>query len=258
MSESVNELPANTIVTDLAPSNVEPLGSRRLQRGSTDRSGLRMRAEWQELALVVEAMSVARSTLVVQFVGPVSSVGTTVIAAGFAQVTALRDTGPRCKEITQSKSPVLLLDCGPLAGGTRRLFRTIARPETVAEAYNRDPNLDSLHGVPIIGGVTTAKLGLIDRDGVVRYSSECIAEMIGKLRNKYSVIVLDCPAVSRSIAGPLLAPHSDSTILVVKAGSTRQADLASSRARLEQVGGKLAGVVFNRMPVQSRWWSDRG
>ncbi len=249
MNKSIDELP---------PAIAESSNDRRLIRSNADRTGPPIRPEWQELGLVVDALSVTRSTLVVQFVGPVRSVGTTVVATGFAQVAALNGACTRRKDVLETRDPVLLLDCGPDSNLPRRLFRNVREPETILEAYHRDPNLDTLLGVTSARGVTRARLGLIDRDGVVRYSSEPVGEMIGVLRSRYSVIVLDCPAISQSIAGLLLAPHSDSTIVVVKAGSTRSADLASARARLEQVGGVLAGIVFNRMRVNSRWMSGRG
>ena len=248
----------NKSINDFSPAIVDAFSDNRLIRSNAGRIGPSIRPEWQELGLVVDALSVKRSSLVVQFVGPVRSVGTTVVATGFAQVTALNGARPRGTDVTEIRDQVLLLDCGPDSKVTRRLFRNVREPETVLEAYHRDPNFDSLLGVTIGRGVTRARLGLIDRDGVVRYSSEPIAEMIDALRNRYPVIVLDCPAISQSIAGLLLAPHSDSTIVVVKAGSTRSADLASARARLEQVGGVLAGIVFNRMRVKSRWMSGRG
>ena len=165
---------------------------------------------------------------------------------------------PRRKDTGEVRDQVLLLDCGPDSNVARRPFRNARETETTPEVYRPDLNPDPLQDVTTARGVTRARLDLIDRDGVIRYSSESIAEMISTLRTRYPVIVLDCPAISQSIAGLLLAPHSDSTIVVVKAGSTRSADLASARARLEQVGGVLAGVVFNRMRVNSRWKFGRG
>lgn len=245
-------------MNELSPAIVESFRDRQLLRSNADRIGPSIRPEWQELSLVIDALSVMCSTLVVQFVGPVRSVGTTVVATGFAQVTALKGTGPRRNDSNEVRDPVLLLDCGPDSKVPRRLFRNMREPETIVEAYHRDPSLDSLLGVTVARGVARARLGLINRDGIVRYSSESVAEMIGALRSRYSVIVLDCPAISHSIAGLLLAPHSDSTIVVIKSGSTRSADLASARARLEQVGGVLAGIVFNRMRINSRWMPGRG
>ena len=251
---------------EFSPAIVKLFRGRRLLRSNTDRESPPIRSEWQELSLVVwqelslvvDALSVTRSTLIVQFVGPVRSVGTTVVATGFAQGTAMNGARSRRKDVTEVRDQVLLLDCGPDSNATRRPFRNARELETVPEAYHRDLKLDSLSRVTTSRGVTRARLDLIGRDGAVRYSSESVAEIISTLRTRYPVIVLDCPAISQSIAGLLLAPHSDSTIVVVKAGSTRSADLASARARLEQVGGVLAGVVFNRMRVNSRWRSSRG
>jgi Mrp family chromosome partitioning ATPase len=242
-------------INALSPTIVEPIRQRWLLRREVDRASPPIRPEWQELSLVVDALSVRRGSLVVQFVGPARSVGTTVVSTGFAQAAALRGASTRDKDATRSLNSVLLLDCGQDSDVTWRRSRNMARSETVLEAYHRDPTLDSLLGVTIVAGIAKARLGLVDRDGAARCSSESVAEMIGALRSRYSLIVLDCPAISHSIAGLVLAPHSDGTIVVVRAGSTRSADLNTSRVRLEQVGGALVGVVFNRMRAKSHWWS---
>ena len=72
---------------------------------------------------------------------------------------------------------------------------------------------------------------------------------LGRLRDwrpSFDLIVLDSPAIDRSAACVLLAPHVDTTLLVVGAETTPMEAVAALRNRLCHPGGTVKGMLFNK------------
>lgn len=72
---------------------------------------------------------------------------------------------------------------------------------------------------------------------------------LGRLRDwrpSFDLIVIDSPAIDRSAACVLLAPHVDATLLVVGAETTPMEAVIALRNRLWHVGGTVKGTLFNK------------
>jgi len=65
------------------------------------------------------------------------------------------------------------------------------------------------------------------------------------------MVIIDAPPLLPVADASVLATLSDGIILVVKHGSTTRDQLAEAIARLNQVGGRLFGVVVNMIPRRS-------
>ncbi len=105
-----------------------------------------------------------------------------------------------------------------------------------------------------------ARVGDVDPDGLRRVgdsrlhlaplpAGEAPSTWLDQLRGWRSVfdlIVLDLPAIDRSAASVLLAPHVDTTLLVAAAEVTDVDALTALRDRVWDVGGAIKGVLFNR------------
>ncbi len=59
--------------------------------------------------------------------------------------------------------------------------------------------------------------------------------------------VVDAPALSRSAAGLTFAPLADGVVLVVRADGTGAEEVAQLRMAVEAAGGRVIGVVMNRL-----------
>lgn len=66
------------------------------------------------------------------------------------------------------------------------------------------------------------------------------------LRAHAEFIVIDAPAADRSTAAMTLAPIADLNVMVVAAEAGDARGPAALKQAIEQAGGKLAGLVFNR------------
>ena len=82
-------------------------------------------------------------------------------------------------------------------------------------------------------------------------SSKKMQEVLQNLRDKYDVIVLDCPPVLPVADAKLLAETADGIVFVVRAGKTPKDVVTNGIQSLPKP--KLVGVVFN--DVQFAWSS---
>lgn len=70
--------------------------------------------------------------------------------------------------------------------------------------------------------------------------------LLRDIRAVFDLVLIDSPALERAFTGVMLAPHVDSTVIVVAAETTRASAARILRDRLTEVGGTIAGVVLNK------------
>lgn len=66
------------------------------------------------------------------------------------------------------------------------------------------------------------------------------------LRRSADLVVIDAPAMLRSLRGIMVAPEADAVVLVVSAERTRMSEAVALRNRILMQGGNATGVIFNR------------
>lgn len=70
--------------------------------------------------------------------------------------------------------------------------------------------------------------------------------LLPALQDRFDLVLIDSPAIDRSYDGIMLAPAIDTSLLVIEAEKTRSAVAQTVRDRILDVGGVVAGVVFNK------------
>lgn len=69
-------------------------------------------------------------------------------------------------------------------------------------------------------------------------------------------IIVDAPALSRSPAGLAMAAQMDAIFIVLEADSTDAEELVGLRREIEAHGGRVGGIVMNRIKADARF-ADR-
>ena len=82
--------------------------------------------------------------------------------------------------------------------------------------------------------------------------------LLSELRKQYDKIIVDSPPLLPVTDAAVLAPMCDGTLIFVKAGSTKQAQLRAAYNSLESVSARILGVVFNMIPVGTRDYVNYG
>lgn len=76
--------------------------------------------------------------------------------------------------------------------------------------------------------------------------------LMSALRTRFDLVLVDSPPLAGLVDGLILASHSDSVILVVRAGLTKPADIATATDSLKHNRTPIAGlVVFEETDVDS-------
>ena len=86
--------------------------------------------------------------------------------------------------------------------------------------------------------------------------SNKMSGIIEKLKKHFDVIIFDAPPCLIVADSLIIARLVDFTILVTAQGITKVEDIHKSKAAIENVGGKLAGVVLNKVQVTSKRYEN--
>lgn len=151
----------------------------------------------------------------------------------------------------QYDEKVLLIDCDLRKGRQKQLFNIPnnneqglskllinKRWENEYKNYIKQTKIDNLSVIPT---------GIYPPNPSELLTNERFVKLIEKLREDYSIIVLDCPPIEGLSDALVVSSMADTTVLVAKHKSTPLKLLEKSKKALDKVGAKLAGVVLNHV-----------
>jgi len=192
---------------------------------------------------------------VVMFTAPRVGEGVSSVAASFA-----------CMGARRSDKPVWLIDLdlrrNPLYERLETGFaRDVGKPGRAYDASLRQTPFYKITP-PTEGQRASKLLTAHDIDGlsllVTRFRGERLKsgqtvrthhapEWWHALRGMCSWAIVDGPALERSSAALTIAPAVDGIVLVVTADQSSAQEIEAARQELEATGGRVLGVVMNRM-----------
>jgi len=138
-------------------------------------------------------------------------------------------------------------DVAPIAVLARRRFADGSKLRSGAGV------LDALEGVPLercvvetgIEGLTLLPVGDARAADVDRLTPSSFRRLLGECRDRYDAVVIDTGPVLGSIEAVFATAAADDVVVVLPRGELRSVAEAALQ-RLQQVGVRIAGVVFNR------------
>ncbi len=147
------------------------------------------------------------------------------------------------------------------------------RRTLIIDADLRRPRVAGLLGLDAAVGLTTILVGKTEVQDAIQVhepsglhflasgakppnpteilQSRVTHDLIKALREEYDMVIIDAPPLLPVADASVLATLADGVILVVKHGRTTRDQLGEAIARLNQVGGRLFGVVVNMIPKRS-------
>lgn len=82
--------------------------------------------------------------------------------------------------------------------------------------------------------------------------SDKMPEFITKLKNTFDMVIFDGTPVLLVTDSVILARQLDTTLIVTSYKSTKMGDVEKIKKMIENVGGKIAGIVINKIPVAAK------
>lgn len=166
-----------------------------------------------------------------------ASEGRTTVAISLA--STLADAGRQVVLVEADlRRPRVAEHLGLVGGpGLTNILAATADAEEVIQTYREGLSVITAGPIP-------------PNPGEVLMSPHMVA-LLDKLRAQCDYVLIDTPPLLSFADASALAPATDGVLLAVRYGGTDEDQLAEAAARLERVGAKTIGVVFNAVPA--RW-----
>lgn len=205
-------------------------------------------------------ISSARGGRVLLFVAAHTGEGTSSVAASFAQIAASRAT-----------RTAWLVDLDIKRNAQYAAFSTGVVKDAGRPGHALDASLGADQIYVVTGHETDASYGKLlnahqiegQRLLVTHFRNDRLPTgqkvqlrsspgWWSALRAAADWIIVDVPALDRSRAGLAFVAQADGVVLVVKADETSASDVAALRQDVEAHGGRVLGVVMNRLQDDAR------
>ncbi len=171
--------------------------------------------------------------------------------------------------MAQSGRKTLLVDADLRRPKVHRLFN-LPRDAGLAEVLSNDSYFDAEALKTSIENLSVLTAGksathqdegpdesnplLEKRDFLVLNSSELLGSdrmthFLSTMRNIYDFVIIDSPPVLAATDATLISSQCDATLVVARAGSTKEGELCISVEALEEVGGAVIGILLNGFEI---------
>lgn len=167
------------------------------------------------------------------FAGTARGTGVSTIAANFAMALA-RD----------SRLKVLLIDVNLRTPSLHDVFRIDPVPGLADLMSRNGRGARALRVGP--GNLHVIPCGGYFADFVTLFESHRFSQFLKRARERFDYVVLDAPPVYGSSDCRVLCAMVDGVVLVVESGKIRRQVATSAKKQLEEVGGKILGLVLNK------------
>ena len=154
--------------------------------------------------------------------------------------------------LAQAGRRVLLVDADLRKPSAHRKLGLSREPGLVQQLFG-DGDFDA-SDIPFVAD----NLQVLTAGSIVPNPSELIGskrmrDVIGQMREAFDVVLFDAPPVLAATDAVLLSTQCDATVMVCKAGSTKDYELEEAYESLRGVGASVIGTVLNGFDVSQAY-----
>ena len=182
---------------------------------------------------------------VVLFSGPTPGIGKSFTSVNFAAVLAAG--GKR----------VLLIDADMRKGHIHQ-FLGMQRGHGLSELITGAFTLADVVRVTDVANLEVITTGTLPPTPGELLTSPSIARLLQSLEANYDLVLIDTPPVLAVSDTQVLAPNAGTVFLVARADVTSIGEVQESTKRLQQVGVRVKGVVFNGFDTNRQRYGGYG
>ena len=154
--------------------------------------------------------------------------------------------------MAQAGRRVLLIDADLRRPTVHKTFGIPREPGLVQTLF-ADGAYDPAAAVEVADSLWVLPAGMLAPNPSELLGSKRMRELLTELHDHYDVVILDAPPVLAATDAVLLSTQADATLLITRAGVTRDYDLQSSQSALAAVGAHLIGTVLNGFDVSKAY-----
>ena len=82
--------------------------------------------------------------------------------------------------------------------------------------------------------------------GEEAFLTENMLNIIKGLEKEYDIILIDTTSINENILPICLTSIADATVLIAESGKVKQEDIVKAKMEIENVGGKISGIILNK------------
>lgn len=165
--------------------------------------------------------------------------GTTAIVAQLGIVLALMD-----------HAPVLVVDANERNPMLHTRFQIAQQPGLAEYLLGCEP-LENATYDSGVAGLTLMPSGVVDNPLAGKFMAERGLVLLRALAEKYRVVLIDCPPLTRFAEAPVLAQRVDGVIAVAVAGHQRASQITAFAESMRQVRANFLGIVLSHTATTS-------
>lgn len=163
----------------------------------------------------------------------------------------------------QAGKKVVLIDADIRKGRQYNIFGVSPRPglsnylSGVGEDYDEEDDDEEVDLADYIQETEVENLYLIAAGNIPPNPSELLiapqmVELLDRLKEVCDIIIIDGTPAQLVTDALILARLVDSTVVVAASNQTKREDLKRCITNIQNVGGKIAGIVMNKMPINAK------
>lgn len=146
--------------------------------------------------------------------------------------------------LAQAGRRVLLVDCDMRRPTVHKKFG-LNREPGLSHVVFQEAVLDPSTLAQPADGLWVLPAGQLVPNPSELLGSKRMRDVLDEMRSQFDIVILDAPPVHAATDAVLLSTQTDATIVVARAGETKDFDLESALGALASVGSKTIGVVLN-------------
>ena len=190
-----------------------------------------------------ESFKALRTQLLFALGGNHRTVAITSARQGDGKSTAIANLAV---SIAQAGRRILLVDCDLRRPRQHTLFGLDANRGLTNILNEQDEIQDCIQATPV-AKLSVIGCGTMPDNPAELLSGERFASLIENLRESYDIVLLDCPPLMPVSDAAVIASLVDGVMVVNQIGPRSRLDAASCKKTLDSVGGKLVGLIVNRV-----------
>lgn len=159
----------------------------------------------------------------------------------------------------QTGKKVLLIDCDLRKGRQFSIFGVKPTPGVSnflsgidSNGYECSDNIFDLIQETPVENLDILTAGNVPPNPSELLVSEQMQKCIKTLKNNYDLLVFDTTPSNLVTDAIIISRYVDTSIIVVEHKGTKMEDLKRIKRDIENVGGKIAGVVVNKVPINAK------
>jgi succinoglycan biosynthesis transport protein ExoP len=153
--------------------------------------------------------------------------------------------------MAQSSNRVLLIDTDMRRPRLHRAFG-VANEVGLSTTIVGEAPLDDCIKTTEIPGLSLLPCGPVPPNPAEMLHAERFKEILATLGQRFDLLIFDSPPVGAVADAAVLSTQMDGTLLVVKAGKTKQQMVRRAVASLASLNAPIAGAILNDLDLESR------